>query len=415
MEKVNPSSKKSDSTIQNKADEFLELKKMEGYAQAALYYYASAIKAFTFKIGATKKFLTRKEIEKAIRELRNEKVLSRETYLVFIWEGFVNFLSEDGFAEEAPIIEKNATLDSNALQRETLAEEFKSYLINNRGLKGKTITHGVRWLDRFLNHRFGNEFPDISCLTTYDVYDFIGHLHGTNKACRDKSIPSHLRNVFRYFHWAGLNSKDIANSVPSAKIQKNNIPRFLPSEQVNRLVNAALESPSAPLRNYAIMLVLARLGLRSQEVAKIQLEDLKWASGNIVIRGKGDLIDEVPMTNEIGTAIVNYLQNERRGSSRALFVTSKPPFKSLKNGGSLRRILVDCYERTNINPPQRYIGTHILRHSLATEMLAKGANLSQISQLLRHKSRDTTTIYAKYDIDALRELAKPWPGTAKPT
>jgi len=193
------------------------------------------------------------------------------------------------------------------------------------------------------------------------------------------------------------------------RISKSKKVRKIHMWEIYRLSSAALESPRTPLRNYAILLMMARLGLRAPEVVKITLEDLNWITGTIEIKGKGDVNAKMPMTKELGNAIVDYLKNERKGSSRSLFVSNHPPFKKLKNGGSIMPILQKCYKRTKINPPKKYIGTHIMRHSLATDMLAKGASLNEVSQVLRHRSRATTTIYAKYNIDELRALAKPWP------
>ena len=115
------------------------------------------------------------------------------------------------------------------------------------------------------------------------------------------------------------------------------------------------------------------------------------------------------MSAEIGEAIVDYIKNERRGPDRALFVSVKPPFKRFKDAQILRWILRDAYDATGISPPQAYIGTHILRHSLATDMLRKGASLTEIGDVLRHRSAMNTTIYAQHDVDALRSISRPWP------
>ena len=156
-------------------------------------------------------------------------------------------------------------------------------------------------------------------------------------------------------------------------------------------------------------MLIARLGLRPPEVTAIELNDIDWRAGEILIRGKRQLHDRMPMSAEIGEAIVDYIKNERRGPDRALFVSVKPPFKRFKDAQILRWILRDAYDATGISPPQAYIGTHILRHSLATDMLRKGASLTEIGDVLRHRSAMNTTIYAQHDVDALRSISRPWP------
>ena len=158
-----------------------------------------------------------------------------------------------------------------------------------------------------------------------------------------------------------------------------------------------------------MIMMMARLGLRGPEIVAIKLEDLDWRLGEVLIRGKGRLHDRMPLPHDVGQAIVDYIQNERRGPSRYLFVTSKAPFNNFTNSQIVNWILKKTYVETGISPPQSYIGAHILRHSLATDLLHNGASLEEISDVLRHRSVSTTSIYAKYDIAALRALAPSWP------
>ena len=162
-------------------------------------------------------------------------------------------------------------------------------------------------------------------------------------------------------------------------------------------------------RNYAMLLLLARLGLRAPEVVAIQLDDIDWQAGEILIRGKGKLHDRMPLVADVGEAIVDYIKNGRVGTSRTLFVSSFGPHRPFKDAQILNYILHEAYEKTGLEPPQKYVGSHVLRHSLATDMLRKGASLDEIGDVLRHRSKMTTTIYAKHDINALRSIARPWP------
>jgi integrase/recombinase XerD len=159
-------------------------------------------------------------------------------------------------------------------------------------------------------------------------------------------------------------------------------------------------------RNYAMLLLMARLGLRAPEVIAIQLDGIDRRAGEILIRGKGKLHDRIPLPADVGEAIVDYIRNGRTGSSRTLFVSATTPHPPFKNAAILNALLCDAFERTDLKPPQKYVGSHLLRHSLATDMLRKGASLDEIGDVLRHRSRMTTTIYAKYNAPLYRAA---WP------
>jgi integrase/recombinase XerD len=152
--------------------------------------------------------------------------------------------------------------------------------------------------------------------------------------------------------------------------------------------------------------LMARLGLHAPEVIAIQLDDIDWRVGEILIRGKGKLHDRMPLPADAGEAVVDYVKNGRKGDSRALFVSAKTPHPPFKDDQILNALLQDAFERTHLKPPQKYVSSHLLRHSLATDMLRTGASLDEIGDVPRHRSRMTATIYAKYDIDGLRSIAR---------
>lgn len=291
-----------------------------------------------------------------------------------------------------------------------LKREYETYLRSQRGLTEDTIYHCLRFCDRFLTAKFGTGLGDLNTIKPGDITGFILRLREAQNAPRDKTGPSHLRNLFQFLFWSGKTERNLSNAVPKARQPKpTGIPRYLEPEQVNRLIEVVREHQKTGRRNYAMLMLIARLGLRAPEVTAIELDDINWRAGEILIRGKRQLHDRMPMSSEVGEAIVDYIKNERRGPERALFVSVKPPFNGFKDAQILRWILRDAYDATGISPPQAYIGTHILRHSLATNMLRKGASLAKIGDVLRHRSPLTTTIYAQHDVDALRSLSRPWP------
>jgi site-specific recombinase XerD len=291
-----------------------------------------------------------------------------------------------------------------------LKREYETYLRVQRGLSDDTIYHCLRFYDRFLTAKFGSGLGDLNTIKPDDITGFILRLREVQNAPRDKTGPSHLRNLFQFLFWSGKTERNLSNAVPKARQPKpTGIPRYLEPEEVNRLIEVVRNHEKTGRRNYAMLMLIARLGLRAPEVTAIELDDIDWRAGEILIRGKRQLHDRMPLPTEVGEAIVDYIRNERRGSDRALFVSVKPPFMRFKDAQILRWILRDAYDATGISPPQAYIGTHILRHSLATDMLRKGASLAEIGDVLRHRSAMTTTIYAQYDVDALRSISRAWP------
>jgi site-specific recombinase XerD len=158
-----------------------------------------------------------------------------------------------------------------------------------------------------------------------------------------------------------------------------------------------------------MVLLIARLGLRAPEVVAIQLDDIDWRAGELVVRGKGQNHDRVPIPPDLGEALTDYIRQDRVSTSRALFVTDRAPRGPFKDGQVLNTILKKAFARTGVTPPCRYVGSHVLRHSLATNLVRQGASLAEVGDMLRHRSRASTMIYAKLDIERLRSIAQPWP------
>jgi integrase/recombinase XerD len=279
-----------------------------------------------------------------------------------------------------------------------------------RGLSEATIHHCLSFLKRFMAFRFGKKVGDLNNITPGDIVAFLRKIMAGTQPYRDKTPPSHLRNLFRFLFWAGKTKRDLANAVPRvAQPPQSHLPRYLKPEAVEQLIDAVWSGDPVGRRNYAMILLIARLGLRASEVIAIQLDDIDWRAGTILIRGKGKRHDRMPLPNDVGKAIVDYIRNGRRGPSRTLFVSSKVPYRPFVNAQILNTVLRDAFEQTGVKPPQKYVGSHLLRHSLATDMLRKGASLDEIGDVLRHRSRMSTTIYAKHDVEGLRSIARAWP------
>jgi site-specific recombinase XerD len=263
--------------------------------------------------------------------------------------------------------------------------------------------------------RFGETLGSYDEITPQDVVDFLCKLRG-GTAPRDKTGPSHLRNLFRFLFWSGKTKRDLAASIPRARQSaRSALPRYLKPEEVEKLLDATWAPTPVGRRNYAMLMVLARLGLRAPEAIAIQLDDIDWRNGTILIRGKGKRHDRMPLPDDVGKAIVDYIRNGRPGRSRTLFVSNTPPHKPFVNAQILNSALNQAFANTGLKPPQKYVGSHLLRHSLATDMLRKGASLDEIDDVLRHRSRMSTTIYARHDVDGLRSISPAWPEENTPS
>ena len=187
------------------------------------------------------------------------------------------------------------------------------------------------------------------------------------------------------------------------------VPRAIAVDQAQKLLNSVDRSTPVGRRDYAILLLLARLGLRAGEIAFLTLEDVDWRTGTLTVTLKGRRRSVYPLTKEIGEAIADYLQSGRpKSDDRRVFLQARAPFCAFRRGGNLGDMVRDRVERAGVDSPTR--GTHQFRHGLATQMLQEGVSLSEIGDVLGHRQPDTTRIYARVDIVALRTLALQWPG-----
>jgi site-specific recombinase XerD len=186
------------------------------------------------------------------------------------------------------------------------------------------------------------------------------------------------------------------------------LPKYLPPEDVERIIESCDTSSPVGKRNRAILLLLARLALRAGDIVQMRLQDVDWKDAWIQVSGKSLRQTRLPLTREVGQAIATYLQEGRpAGHSDTLFLRSRAPFRALATHAAVSALVARAMDRAEITRPSRG-AAHLLRHSIATEMLRHGASLQEISDLLRHRNIETTQIYAKVDVEALRQIAQPW-------
>jgi site-specific recombinase XerD len=219
-----------------------------------------------------------------------------------------------------------------------------------------------------------------------------------------------LRSFLRYARYRGEVTLDLAAAVPIvANWSMTSIPRAISTDHVRQLLASIDRRTPIGRRDYAVLLLLARLGLRASAVAFLELDDIDWKAGRLYVRGKGAQRIELPLPADVGKAIAAYLRHGRPVStSRRVFLRAKAPIRGFLGVGGIDSIILHSLERAGIDAPTG--GAHQFRHGLACEMLRHGASLSEIGELLGHRHPQTTMIYAKVDLPALRTLALPWPG-----
>jgi site-specific recombinase XerD len=305
--------------------------------------------------------------------------------------------------------------DSSAAlnDRDRALEDCKTYLLQDRGLATKTVMGYLLWISRFLSECCTDRCVRFDLLTCTDVTGFVQrHVHERSHSTAQTVVKA-LRAFFRYLHHHGKIASDLSACVPSvAGWSFATLPAFLHPDQVGRVLEQCDRRSAQGRRDYAMLLLFARLGLRAGEVVALTLDDIDWDSGCLVIRNKGGRWTQMPLPQEVGEAIADYLVNGRPSCiDRHVFIRDHAPRTGFASSSSASSVVSRAFVRAGIDVPRG--GAHLFRHSLATEMLRQGASLAEIGELLRHQHPDTTRLYAKVDLQALRALARPWPGGAR--
>lgn len=289
---------------------------------------------------------------------------------------------------------------------EELAERYHSYLVAERALAAGTVRAYVQFARLFLSRISADDSLDVGELTTAQVSGFVLEECRRRSVGSAKNLVAALRSLLGFLYVEGLTATPLAGAVPSvAPWQGARLPRALEKGTAARLGASCDRRTNTGRRDFAILVVLARLGLRAGEVAALELDDIDWRAGEIMIRGKGNRHEGLPLPVDVGQALAGYLRRGRpRVNSRRLFLRAKAPIAGL-TGDGVTKVVHSACRRAGLPP----VGAHRLRHTAATEMLHRGASLGEIGQLLRHRSAFATRIYAKVDRVALRRLARRWP------
>jgi site-specific recombinase XerD len=282
--------------------------------------------------------------------------------------------------------------------------------LQERGLSRVTLLNYLPIVRRFLVERFGQKPLRFNQLRVHDITGYVQrHAHDL---CPKRAglMVTALRSFLRYLRHHGSIATDLAAAVPGvATWRLSTLPKFLPIDQIQRILESCDRQSTVGRRDYAILMLLARLGLRAGEVVALTLDDIRWDTGEITVKGKGLRQSRLPLPQEVGRALADYLQRGRPPCSiRRLFIRDRAPRQGFANSEAVSTLVHRAVERAGVSSAST--GAHLFRHSLATHMLRQGASLADIGDLLRHRGINTTAIYAKVDLEALRTLAQPWPG-----
>ena len=287
--------------------------------------------------------------------------------------------------------------------------QYREHLIQNKGLKKETIRRCLRVVYNFISSQYGKEQFSPSKLCPQSIEQFL--LDRSDKCSRLtlNGEASALRSFFRFLQLHGKIPTPLIDTVPTVPCwRQKNVPNFLTSDQTKALLEHCTDKTAKGLRDKAVLLILIRLGLRAIEVCRLTLDDIEWQDGYITVQGKNAKSSRLPLLYDVGRAISAYLLYGRpECSSRYLFVRTSAPFEAFASSSAIAAIVRQALIRADLNPPSK--GSHLLRHSFATQMLQKGASLAEIGQILRHQKVDTTAIYAKIDLKRLRPIAGAWP------
>lgn len=300
-----------------------------------------------------------------------------------------------------------ARAPSKVASPDPLLNDYENWLRVHRGLSEKTIARDLRYL-RMLQPKMGTSTHDYNVALIRDVL----------RECRERTGPADLRTMtsilrsyLRFLAGAGLCHANLDHAVPSvAQWRLSSLPRYLVTADVERVITSCDQLTTNRLRDKAVLLLLARLGLRAGDVWGLCLNDLDWASGTLRLSGKARRQVRLPLPQDVGDALLAYIEQERpRVDQEAVSLKVVAPYQPFAQSSYISKIVAQALKRAGISDPPS-TGAHLLRHSAATSMLRSGATLEAVGTVLRHRSLNMTAYYAKVDIPMLEQIAQPWPG-----
>ena len=291
--------------------------------------------------------------------------------------------------------------------QERVLQDYARYLVSERGLKAGTVRYYLRFAGLFLSSVVSGGALDVATIATSDVSSFLVDQCGQRSVGSAQTLVMALRSLLGYLHVAGRSATLLVGAVPAvAPWRERSVPRALAPAAVARLLESCDRRTAVGQRDYAILVVLARLGLRAGEVAALELGDIDWRCGELLVRGKGDRRERLPLPVDVGEALAGYLRQGRpHCEDRHVFLRVKAPTMGLHGDGVTKVVHTAC-----LRAGVPVVGAHRLRRANACETLRQGGSLAEVGEVLRQRSASTQALYAKVDRAALERVARPWPG-----
>lgn len=300
--------------------------------------------------------------------------------------------------------EKLLVPQGHEAQLQHLLSRYRFYLARDGGLADSTVGRHCRLAEQFLRHRFPQAEPKTELITARDVIDYLSQ---PGKHLKHTTVS--LKSLLRFLFATGLLRAPLADAIPATRITtKQRLPRGITIAELEKLLNVFPSATPTDRRNKTMVLVLARLGVRLQEVLKLELDDIDWDAGDLLITGKGGRNARMPMPKEVGEALFVYVTKDRPvTSSQAVFVRDHAPYGPLRSPAFLPSLL-PVMKSAGIEVPKN-TGTRFFRHSFGTHLANKGVPITEVANAMRHRKLSTTMVYARVNIARLHLLARPWP------
>lgn len=292
---------------------------------------------------------------------------------------------------------------------EATVQAFAKYQSNERGLAERTVYNATFVVRAFLAWREAHMDSALAELRPEELGDFVVHEAQRLRRRGMPTVVSTLRSYVRFLFATGVIERDLSGSIPAVKVSRfGALPVGVEPAVLDALLDSCDRTSATGRRDFAVLVLMSRLGLRAAEIARLCLEDLDWRAAELSVRGKGGRHGRLPLPHDVGEAIADYLREGRpESTSRAVFLSAKPPFETMSRNAVVF-VPRSASERAGI----AVVGGHRLRHHLGTGMLAAGASLREVGEVLRHDQTTTSAIYAKVDVCRLGLVVRPFPGAS---
>ena len=323
---------------------------------------------------------------------------------------FLRHLQRAGIASAPP-----PPIDATAAG--ILERRYTEYLRRERGLAERSVAVYLPYVRQFLADpvaRGGTHSPSALDAEGVRAY-FLGRAHGRSTASTHVTAAA-LRSFLRFLLLRAATATDLSRAIPTIRRSRlAGVPAYLSPSEVARVLRVADRDTPRGRRDYAILLLLARLGLRGGEVASLDLGDIHWREARLLVRRKGRILHDLPLPLDVGRTLARYVQRDRGPSpSRRVFLRRLPPHVGLSGPATIGHVVRRALVRAGLHNPSRRGASHLFRHGLATRMIRRGATIPEIAEILGHRSLGVTEIYAKVDLESLRRVARAWPlGSAR--